>query len=137
MYLLQLAARHSEIREAGGDVLGIGPAAAYQASHLIAERRIPFPLLLDPDHQVAEAIDLGRQPLYRFVFHLKGWWRWLKTAWRGKQGVITGAYWEVPAVIVIDARARVVWAHRGRYLGDYPPIEDTIARLNEALTTGA
>jgi len=131
--LLQLAARHSEIREAGGEVLGIGPAAAYQAAHLIAERDIPFSLLLDPDHQVAGAIELGRQPLYRFVFRLKGWWRWLKTAWKGKQGAITGAYWEVPAIVVVDSQARVVWAHRGRFMGDYPPLVETLGRLAAAI----
>jgi hypothetical protein len=132
--LLQLAARHPEIREVGGEALGVGPAAAYQAANLISDREIPFPLLLDPDHLLAEAIQLGRQPLYRFVFHLKGWWRWVRTAWRGRQGAITGAYWEVPAIVVVDSQARVVWAHRGRFLGDYPPIDETMRHLRKAIS---
>ncbi|MCJ7725490.1 MAG: redoxin domain-containing protein [Acidimicrobiia bacterium] len=133
MHLLQLAARHHELAGAGGAVIGIGPAADYQARHLQEKGGIPFPLLLDPDHQVAAAIGLGRQPLYRFVFHLKGWWRWLKSVVRTRQGAITGAYWEAPAVILVDAKARVVWAHRGRFLGDYPPIDDTVGRLQRRL----
>ena len=136
MYLLQLAAQHEEIEEAGGAVLGIGPSAAYQARHLTESRGIPFPLLLDPGHQVASAIELGRQPLLRFLFHPGGWWRWLKNLWRGHQGAVTAAWWEVPGVMVLDARSRVVWAYRGRFIGDYPPIEETMEHLMTAIKAG-
>ena len=137
MYLLQLAARHEEIRGAGGAVLGIGPAAAYQALHLMESRGIPFPLLLDPGHRVAEAIELNSQPLLRFLFHLKGWWNWLKSLRRGRQGAITGAYREVPGIVIVDENAQVVWAYRGRFLGDYPPIEETTNRLMDAIAAKA
>ena len=136
MYLLQLAAQHEEIDDSGGAVLGLGPGAAHQARHLITKRGIPFPLLLDPDHLVAEAIDLGRQPLLRFLFHPGGWWRWGKNLWQGRQGAVTGAWWEVPAVLVLDSRSRVVWAHRGRFMGDYPPIEETMENLKRAIEIG-
>ena len=114
-------------------MLGIGPAAAYQALHLMESRGIPFPLLLDPRHSVAEAIELGNQSLLRFLFHLKGWWNWLKSLRGGRQGAITGAYREVPGIVIVDENAQVVWAYRGRFLGDYPPIEETMNRLMEAI----
>lgn len=114
-------------------MLGIGPAAGYQARHLMETREVDFPLLLDPHHRLADAISLGRQPLHRFLFSLRGWWNYLKALPRGRQGAITGAYWEVPGIVVTDEHARVIWVHRGRRLGDYPPIATTVARLRQAI----
>ena len=116
--------------------MGIGPSAAYQARHLTESRGIPFPLLLDPEHLVSGAIELGRQPLLRFLFHPGGWWRWVSNLWRGRQGAVTGAWWEVPGVLVLDAGARVVWTHRGRFIGDYPPIGETMEHLERAIEAG-
>jgi hypothetical protein len=136
VYLLQLAAQHEEIEEAGGAVLGIGPSAAQQARHLMESRGIPFPLLLDTGYLVAGAIELGRQPLLRFLFHPGARWRWQKNLCRGHQGVVTGPWWEVPGVVLLDARSRVVWAYRGRFIGDYPPIEETTEHLMLAIEAG-
>jgi len=102
MHLLQLAADYEQIRQAGGAALGVGPASADQARHLKESRGVPFPLLLDPDHTISAAIGLGRQPLLRLMFHPKGWWRWAKALVPGRQGKITGAYRELPAVIIVD-----------------------------------
>jgi hypothetical protein len=113
-------------------LLGIGPAAAYQA-RLLAERTgIDFPLLLDPDHQVARHTGMHRQSLLRFVFDLGAWIRWLRAFFRRGQGRIVGAYWETPAILVLDADARVRWSYLGRSIGDYPPIETTLAALRDA-----
>ena len=117
-------------------MLGIGTAAAYQALHLMESRGVPFPLLLDRDHRVAEAIELGSQPLLRFLFHLKGWWNWLRSLRRGRQGAITGAFREVPGIVIVDENAQVVWAYRGRFLGDHPPIEEIMECLITAIRAG-
>ena len=50
------------------------------------EREVDYPLLLDPHHRLAEAISLGRQPLHRFLFSLRGWWNYLKALPQGAPG---------------------------------------------------
>jgi hypothetical protein len=131
--LAVLADRHQEITERGGAVLGIGPAAPYQAA-LLARRGMPFPLLLDPGRSVGAAIGLPRQSLTRFVFDVRGWWRWL-ASWfrRGRQGATTAGWGELPAVLVLDAQCRVEWVHRGEHLGENPAIEATLAALDRAV----
>jgi hypothetical protein len=49
------------------------------------------------------------------------------------QGLITGGWWEVPAIVVVDADAHVTWSYLGRSIGDYPPIEHTIAALDRTI----
>jgi len=128
LFLDQIAERMPQIEAAGGGALGIGPRAAYQAAGL-QRRGIPFPLLLDPAHHVGRAVGLRRQSLLRFVFDLRAWGRWLRAFLRKGQGMVTGGWWEVPAVLVLDADARVVWAHRGRSIGDYPSIDESMQQL--------
>lgn len=128
-----LASHHDGIRAEGGAVLAVGPRAAYQARLLQQRRGIPFPLLLDQDHNLTRALGMHRQSLLRFIFDVRAWWRWLRAFLRHGQGVITGGWWEVPAIVVVDAEAQVAWKHLGRSIGDYPPLEETLAALDRAL----
>ena len=128
--LLALSAGYDAIQDRGGDVLGVGPRAAYQARLLMERRHIPFQLLLDPEHRVAKAVGLGRQSLLRWIFDLRAWGRWLKGFLRAGQGMVTGAWGEVPAIIIIDADCRVRWSHLGKSMGDYPPMEATLEQLD-------
>ncbi len=36
---------------------------------------------------------------------------------------------QLPGLALLDADARAVWVHRGRALGDYPPIDRVLAQL--------
>lgn len=126
--------RHAEQIEAtGGMLLAIGPAAAYQAQLLAERTGIGFPLLLDPAHEVVRRTGMHRQSLIRFVFDLRAWLRWLRAFFRRGQGRIVGAYWETPAILVLDEHARVRWSHLGRSIGDYPPIETTLEELRRII----
>ena len=131
--LMALGARYEAIANNGGDVIGIGPRAAYQARLLVDRRHIPFPLLLDPEHQVGRAVGLGRQPLLRWIFDLRAWGRWLMGLLRAGQGLVTGGWWEVPAILVLDGNCRVRWSHLGRSMGDYPPITEILAQLERVI----
>jgi hypothetical protein len=131
--LMELADVHDTITAGGGAVLGIGPRAAYQARLLSERRHIPFGLYLDSDHRVAQAVGLGRQSLLRFIFDLRAWWRWLKGFLRAGQGAITGGWWEVPAIVIVDALCRVQWQYLGDSIGDYPPLTETLAQLDRVL----
>ena len=135
--LVTLDRHRDDIAAAGGMAIGIGPAADYQARLLRDRAGIPFPLLLDPDHEVARRAGLHRMPLARFVFDLRAWWWWLKAFVKRGQGRIVGAYWETPAILVLDAGARVRWSYLGRSIGDYPPIATTLRELRRVAEEGS
>lgn len=124
-FLGEMVDRGDEIAAMGARRVGIGPHAAYQARSL-KKHGIDFPLLLDPDHHVSKAIEIPRQSLLRFVFDVRGWWRWLRALGSARQGAITGGWWELPAVIIVDEHCDVVWVHRGRFIGDYPRLDQVL-----------
>lgn len=132
VHLDKMAARHHDVHEMGGAMLGVGPASARQATAL-RRRGIPFELLLDPDHDLSEAIGQQRQSLIHFLIDVRGWWRWLRAVLRRWQGKITGGWWELPAVVVLDEACVVRWAYRGRFMGDYPPLSHVIDELERLL----
>lgn len=128
--LSQLAAAHETIEAQGGAVIGIAPAAPYQAEHLM-NTTIPFDLYIDKDQLVSERIGIGRQSLGRFIFNAPAWWRYTKAlATNRRQGRITGHYSNLPGITVVDADGKVMYAYRGAGLGDYPPLSKVLAELN-------
>ncbi len=130
-----MAAAEPEVAERGGRIVAVGPAAGYQAQHLM-DTTIPFPLLLDQDGAVSHALRLNRQRLLTFVFNLRAWVRWVGAFIRHRrQYRITGHYSEVPAVAIVAAGGEVVWLHRGRSIGDYPKIEHVLEQLRRNTTT--
>ena len=57
-YLQQVSQRYDAVQAAGGRAVGVSVGAEHQARWLMEERGIRFPLLLDPDRRLYEAIDL-------------------------------------------------------------------------------
>jgi hypothetical protein len=129
-YLDDLTVAHDRITGLGGGVLGVAAHAAHQARHRVSAG-IPFPLLLDPEHLVAArlGLGLGRQTLRHFLFDGASWRRWLRSLRRARQGLITGGWWEQPAVAVTDSAGRVAWVHRGEGIGDDPPLAGVFRHL--------
>lgn len=59
----------------------------------------------------------------------KGWWNYLVAALRGnRQGRIIEPN-QLPGLALLDANATVVRVHRGRALGDYPPVSEVVEEL--------
>lgn len=126
-----MATAHDEVRAAGGAAVGIGTAAAYQARGLL-KRGHPFPLWLDPERRVYDALGLGRLSLARFLFDARGWGRYLRSlAAVRRQGLITAHYSVLSGVALTDAAGEVRYVHRATGLGDYPPVDELIGRLRE------
>lgn len=137
VHLGQLSRHFDEVRDMGGEIIAVGPAAPYQVD-LLVRSGVPFRMYLDPERELAAGIDLGRKSLIGFIADLRGWARWVLSLFRGgRQGAITAGWAELPAVIVVDAASRVRWVHRGRFLGDYPPIERTVDELRRAVDSAA
>ncbi|MFV1999879.1 MAG: AhpC/TSA family protein [Acidimicrobiia bacterium] len=136
--LAQLAAAYPQIVADGGDVIGVAPAASYQATHLM-ETSVPFELLLDKHHNLAQRIELGRQSLWRFTFNIKAWWKYLKAFLRHhRQGRVTQKYSVLPAIMVVSPNGDVTYLHRGTSIADYPPLATVLGKLKAQVAgTGA
>jgi len=128
--LTQLASVHDSITERGGAVIGMAPAADFQAKRLM-EESIPFALFIDRDSAVGKRIGLGKQSMRHFLFSIPAWWRYLKAFFSGHwQRRITGHYSNLPGVCVVDPSGEVTYTYLGTGLGDYPPLDEVLDALN-------
>ncbi len=131
--LAQLATVHPQIVAAGGDVIGVAPAASYQAAHL-KETSIPFDLLMDKQHVLSNRIDLGEQSVWHLLFSIGGWWNYLKSLARNRrQGKITQGFAALPAILVVNPAGDVTYIYRGTGLADYPPLPEVLEELDRLL----
>jgi hypothetical protein len=116
----------------GARVVAVGGAAPYQARDLM-DRGVPFPCLLDPQHNLSWALDLGRIP-WRAWLWPHTYTGYLRGAHRARQGRISVAdALRTPGVVIIDLQGRLAWIHRGETLGDYPPVRHVIAELQRLM----
>lgn len=112
----------------GAAALAVGTGAAYQAEAL--EQDLGFPCLVDPEKRVYGRLGIPR--IKGGWADPRGVWRYLRAILRGgRQGALTGDILQAPGVAVLDAEARVRYAHRGRTLGDYPPLGTVFDHLRE------
>jgi hypothetical protein len=131
--LAQLATAHPSIIDNGGAVLGVAPAAGFQATYLM-DTSIPYELLMDPDHTLSRDLDIGTQTLGRFLFNFKAWWNYaLAFARNRKQGKITQGYAVLPAILVVDPQGAVTYLYRGTAIADYPPLTEVLGELASLL----
>lgn len=128
-YLRQVSERYEEVQAAGGAALGVSVGADYQARWLIEEQGIRFPLLVDSDRRVYDALDLPRK--WWVSLNPRGWWNYVRAIARGsRQGRIIEPN-QLPGLALLDAGAEAVWVHRGRALGDYPKLDRVLAELEQ------
>lgn len=126
-YLRQLSERLGEVEAAGGKALGVSVGAEHQARWLMEERGIRFPLLLDPDRRLYDAIDLPRR--WWVSFNPRGWWNYARALARGgRQGRIIEPN-QLPGLVLLDRDAQPAWIYRGRALGDYPKLDRVLQEL--------
>ena len=127
-YLHRLSERLDELHSRGAAALGVSVGADYQARWLIDEKGVAFPLLIDPERRVYDALELPRR--WWVVLNPRGWWIYLRAILRGnRQGRIIDPI-QLPGLAVLDRDARAVWVYRGNALGDYPPIDRVLSELD-------
>jgi peroxiredoxin len=124
-FLVQLNEARPALDAVGVGVVGVGGAADYQARHLMGHG-IGFRLLLDPDHQLYEALDVRRIHWWMLLMPTT-WWKYLRAARRARQGRITAHPLQAPGFVILDTDRTVRFLYRGRTLGDYPPVSDVVA----------
>ncbi|MFZ2173832.1 MAG: peroxiredoxin-like family protein [Rhodococcus sp. (in: high G+C Gram-positive bacteria)] len=118
-FLQELEDLRGDFEAAGVHIAAVGGAADYQARHLM-EHGIGYPLLLDPDHTLYQALDVHRIHWW-MMLNPRTWWKYLSAARHARQGRITDHPLQAPGLAIIDADRTVRLLHRGRTLGDYPP----------------
>ena len=138
-YLVALHDRRAEFAERDIDVIVVGVAADFQAQHLVERYGITFPMLLDPTQNLYKALELPR--LRRADFLRPATWRvyaplfvrryLTRRADGPKQGRITGDPTQLPGLALVGSDVDVRWVHRGKALGDYPSIDDVLARIDQ------
>lgn len=128
-YLAQVSNRLDEVEQAGGAALGVSVGADHQARWLAEEKGIQFPLLVDPERRVYDALDLPRK--WWISLNPRGWWNYARAIARGsRQGKIIEPN-QLPGLALLNSQADAVWVHRGKALGDYPKLDQVIARLRQ------
>lgn len=133
-FLVQLEGARPELEAAGVTVVGVGGAADFQARHLMAHG-IGYPLLLDPDHALYEALDVRRIRWWKLLSP-PTWWRYVRAARRARQGLITAHPLQAPGFVILDRDRTIRFLYRGETLGDYPPISEVLA-VARSLALGA
>ncbi|MFC4377342.1 redoxin domain-containing protein [Nocardia halotolerans] len=124
-YLHQLERLHPEFEAAGVSLVGVGGAADYQARHLM-DNGIGYPLLLDPNHTLYQAVDVHHIAWWQMLSP-RTWWKYLSAARRARQGRITDHPLQAPGLVIVGQDRTVQMLYRGRTLGDYPPAADVLA----------
>jgi peroxiredoxin len=109
-FLRDLNEIRDELADAGVRLVGIGGAADYQARHLM-EHGIEFPLLLDPEHTLYQALDV-RRIRWWMLLHPVTWRNYLRAAHRARQGRITGHPLQVPGVAIVDTDRTIRFLYR-------------------------
>lgn len=130
-FLGELSEVREELDAVGARVIAVGGAADYQARDLM-EHGIGFPLLLDPTHRLYAALDLRHIHWWALIKPVT-WWKYLRAARRARQGRITDHPLQAPGLAIIDSDSTVRFLHRGKTLGDYPPIPRIVAAAREAV----
>jgi hypothetical protein len=120
----------------GTGIVGIAGSAAYQARWLRETKGVGLPLLLDPDEQVRAVADLGNLSTTSWV-KPKGWKNYLGSMQRGfRPQIPTSDALKAPGIVVFDREFAVLWVHRGETLGDYPPIDELVKKVQELVASG-
>lgn len=129
-YLKELSGRLGQLEAMGAGALAVSSGADFQARWLMDDQGVAFPLLVDPERRVHTALALPRK--WWVALNPKGWWNYARALLRGnRQGRIIDPL-QIPGLALLDSDATARRVHRGRALGDYPPLDvvlDELARL--------
>ena len=116
--------------ESGVSVVAIGGSAQDQAAALQPD--YPFPLLLDLDQVVRQAVGLGTLSIGQMV-RPRSAWRYVRSIRsRVAPGKITEDREQAPGVLLTNAVLEAEWVYRGTGLGDYPSMQtvrDQVAHM--------
>jgi peroxiredoxin len=129
--LAALASAYDAFRAAGAKVVLITPQSAESARGYLAQHDVPFPVLVDPDAQVAEAFGLA----YTFPEYLKE--LYVNVFSNDLESLNAGGTWRlpIPGRFVIGADGLIADAQADPDYRFRPDPEDTLAVLDRLRVT--
>ncbi len=132
-FVQRLNAEYERVRSLGATALAVGTAAGYQAQHLMDEG-LGFPAVVDPNSHLYRAVDLPRMRWWEMLRPqgARNYWRSFRRG--NRQGRITGDAFQLPGVLVVDSSGVLRWLYRGKAIGDYPTMDETISAVAAART---
>jgi peroxiredoxin len=125
--LSQLREAYPEIVSMGAGALAVATGADFQARQLM-EEGLPFPALLDPHKNLYRVLGIERVHWHQWL-RLSTWRRYLGSIRRARQGRLTGDILQAPGIVILDPSGTIRYLHRGKTLGDYPPVGEVLAAL--------
>lgn len=113
----------------GAAVIAVAGSADYQAQWLRDTKGVAMPLLLDPDQQVRRVVEVGRLSVSDMLTPtgMKNYARAMFDGFRPQRPTRDAD--KAPGVAVLDASLDVQWVHEGATLGDYPEVDELLARI--------
>lgn len=118
-----------QINALGAKVVAVATGAPHQARRLMS-MGIPFPCLVDPDKNLYRELGIARIAPTQW-FRPSTWGRYLRGLSRARPGRFTGDVLQAPGVAIIDPEGLIRYLHRGTTLGDYPPVGEVVAELQQ------
>jgi hypothetical protein len=129
-WLVDLDGARDRLAEWGAAAIAVGGSADYQATYLQAERGVAMPLLLDPEQSFRNYVEGASRPMGWRLANPKGAAAYVGSLTKGfKPQKITRDTVRSPGVVILDRSGAVVWSYIGTRIGDYPPIEELLVRL--------
>lgn len=131
-WAVEISGKTDELKEKGLGAIAVAGGADYQAKYLRDERDVTIPLLLDPDQGLRTAVD-AMKPLTLGMIDPRSGIAYLKSMSRGyrQKDLPPKDAVRSPGVVVVDREGTVVWQHVGTYVGDYPSVDEAIAKASE------
>lgn len=143
--VVALRSDEERIRSAGAGVGLVGRGRPEDARDFVTDKKLPFPLLLDPDGDAYRAYGLAQSKAFQ-VLRPQVTVPWVKlnldpeTRQRGLKG---GSFSQLPGTFVVDISGvlragdgLVRMAHRSAHVADIPSNEDILAALALLKPTG-
>jgi peroxiredoxin len=98
------------MKRRGGEVLAIAVDPPASAARVVADDRLPFPILCDVDRSVCRAYGLLHE-----------------------RGSPEGTDIAIPAQVLIEPSGRIVWTRPARTVQDRPDPEETLDAIRRCL----
>ena len=103
---MELQGNYTSFQNAGAEIVALAVAPLASVNGARQTVNAAYPMLTDPDHQVAEAYG---------VYNL------------------LGDQLAAPSVFIIGADGRIVWSHVGQNATDRPGVSKILEKLSEAV----
>lgn len=114
----------------GAGVVAVGGSAAYQARWLRDTKGIRMPMLIDEQEALRSLLGIGDLD-GRGLAAARGWRAYGRALVGGfRPQLPTRHARRAPGIVALDRDLTVRWTHTGSTLGDYPPVDELVERVN-------